>query len=230
MLPPRDQMVGYLGALIVCLALGALMERYGLMPRIGRTPDPIYNYVVANAIEIPDAANLDGKRPGFVRVPQDAAASRGLIVFTDFECPFCARFDSVLSDGAFRVAYRHAPLSIHPGSREKHALVECVREMSGVGPAQALVGYYFRHQASAAKSVEEDGPPLGIPFSDAAECARGDGPAGELAASSLRSDSLFVAALGVASTPTFVIGKTMFSGAVSAEILERLWDEYSSPD
>lgn len=70
---------------------------------------------------------------GFARGP--TGASHTLVVFSDFECPYCRVFarvvDSlVLLEPGIRVVERHLPLSsIHPFARRAAAAAECASEM-----------------------------------------------------------------------------------------------------
>jgi protein-disulfide isomerase len=59
------------------------------------------------------SAPLEPLRPeDHVRGPDDAPL---LIIYADFECPFCARVDAQLSERRVRVAFRHFPVrSKHP--------------------------------------------------------------------------------------------------------------------
>src|SRR3954453_8088865 len=59
------------------------------------------------------SAPLEPLRPeDHVRGPDDAPL---LVVYADFECPFCARVHAQLQDRRVRVAFRHFPVrSKHP--------------------------------------------------------------------------------------------------------------------
>jgi len=57
-----------------------------------------------------------------------------LIVYSDFQCPFCAQFATTtlpeikakyVDTGKVRMAFRHVPLNIHPYARPAGAAAEC---------------------------------------------------------------------------------------------------------
>ena len=66
----------------------------------------------------------------------DAAIS--VVVYTDFECPFCKPFHQTLKDlvtaydGKVNWVYRHFPLPFHnPGAQKQAEAVECAAELGG---------------------------------------------------------------------------------------------------
>lgn len=68
----------------------------------------------------------------------DRNAKVALIVYTDFECPFCKKFNNTMKEvSAYygnKIAWvdRNNPLdSLHPNSRLKHEAAECVANLSG---------------------------------------------------------------------------------------------------
>jgi protein-disulfide isomerase len=73
--------------------------------------------------ELPNVAWVGGK---------DAKVS--MVTFSDFECPYCARFaptvDQVLADygDQIRFAFRHFPLSFHPNAQKAAEAFECAKE------------------------------------------------------------------------------------------------------
>lgn len=58
-----------------------------------------------------------------------------IVVFSDYECPYCAAFDSALaahsrSNGPVRVSFRHYPLPAHLNARRAASIAVCA-EMKG---------------------------------------------------------------------------------------------------
>jgi len=73
----------------------------------GNRPDPDARYDIRT-----DGAHFRG--------PEDAPVT--IVLFTDFECPFCRRINETLDEverryeGKIRFAYMHNPLGFHPGA------------------------------------------------------------------------------------------------------------------
>ena len=68
-----------------------------------------------------------------------AAAKVAIIEFSDFECPYCARFfqDALpelrakyIDTGKVRLAFRHLPLPMHQRARAAAEAAECARRQS----------------------------------------------------------------------------------------------------
>jgi len=72
----------------------------------------------------------DWKRFASGHVLRDSGAAITIVVFSDFQCPFCKRFsehvDSLRSEGrAIRVLFRHAPSAAHPYAIAAARSAEC---------------------------------------------------------------------------------------------------------
>lgn len=69
----------------------------------------------------------------------DKDAPVTIVEFSDFQCPFCARFHqetlpSIMKDyvdtGKVKIVYRDFPLSFHPGAQPAAEAAECVRDQT----------------------------------------------------------------------------------------------------
>jgi protein-disulfide isomerase len=62
----------------------------------------------------------------------DLSAPVVIVEFSDFECPFCSRFNSFMSQlstsesSSVRLVFRHLPLSMHPWARRAAMAAACV--------------------------------------------------------------------------------------------------------
>ncbi len=88
-------------------------------------PAPAGEQVVGEVAPVTDADHIRG----------DADAEITLIEYSDFECPFCARFHPTMQRvvdeyaGKVRWIYRHFPLSsIHPNAQKAAEASECAAE------------------------------------------------------------------------------------------------------
>jgi protein-disulfide isomerase len=95
----------------------------------------------AEAGQLPDG--LSGGQVDTDVLYSEAAASWGdsdapvtIVEFSDFECPFCARFANVVNElkghyepSELRVVFRHFPLSMHPRAREAAKAAACAQEL-----------------------------------------------------------------------------------------------------
>lgn len=206
--------------------LGALTERRGLLD-FRNTRNTTYHLVKDAARSVPAEARgaLAQRRASWIRAAQ---GPQELLVFTDLECPFCAKLDEELATTEFTVLYVHYPLSIHPSAPGKHRVVECVSRSLGSTDANAVADHYFNHR----ESDELDG--LAVVDSSLAsglhECIEGVGPLAREVDEILRADIALGVDLSIDSTPTFVVGTTLLTGAVDGPTLRQLWAEFGDSD
>ncbi len=155
------------------------------------------------------------------RGPADAAVT--VVMFSDFECPFCQAGHEVLEQlrerypGAVRVAYKAFPLDMHP-----HALLAAMAARS----AQAQGKFWGFHD----RLFSQQGLELDVLLRHASksgldtETMRRDLQAlryGPEVARDLRLGRR----LGVSSTPTFFVNGRMITGAQPLEEFEVLVEE-----
>lgn len=103
--------------------------------------------VVACGAELPSSikSEIDASPPGVTTI----------VVFTDFQCPFCRRNHAALSrvlesdPDRVRVVFRHVPLPRHPDARTAASAAICVEELA---PAETLA---YAHDLFRANDLSE---------------------------------------------------------------------------
>jgi protein-disulfide isomerase len=165
----------------------------------------------------------------------EPSAPLGLVIFSDFQCPFCRGFarqtmpaliEQYVKTGKVFVAFRHLPLdAIHGEARRAATLAECARRQGR---------FWQFHDAlfADARGLDEGwvtrvSGTAGIPgLADAC-------PAAETA-ERVRRDEAAAALLGVRSTPTLVLGPLGDGSVQALRVLpgfttaERLAEEIES--
>ena len=131
-----------------------------------------FNNVSENGISISiksdDSMDLkDDKKTFFLPegfLPDDSDARRGdgpiyLIEYSDYECPFCARFHPVAQTlvdmGLVTWVYRHFPLHIHPTAGYGAIVAECVKDKVGVESFWNYTDAVFANQRSLSRERYE---------------------------------------------------------------------------
>jgi protein-disulfide isomerase len=88
----------------------------------------------------------------------DEKASVKMVVFSDFQCPYCKRFSSVLNEltgeerAQVQVIYRQLPLNIHSWARDAAALTICVA-LEDKSVFWKLHDFIFAHQEEISKET-----------------------------------------------------------------------------
>lgn len=129
-----------------------------------------------------------------------------MIEFSDFECPFCARYATgtharlerdLVDTGRLRYAFRHLPLPIHRQAVAAGTAAECA------GREQRFWDMYdrlFAHQQLLApQELPRHAAAIGLDHRRFAACL-------EDASAEVLADRAEAERLGITSTPTFLIG------------------------
>ena len=194
------------GSLSLCaIVVTALLVRREFFPRqSARTEPPV---LVATWPTLAQGRNHLG----------DAAAEGKIVVFSDFECPFCGQFarsmDSVLERDpkAARVYFKNFPLiSIHQAAMGAAVAAECAASQ---GVFEAMHDFIFAHQDSIRSlNWEHVARRLGVRDTSAyASCLSDDATERRI-----REDSANAKGIGLTGTPTVIVNGWKLPGTPSA--------------
>jgi len=145
----------------------------------------------------------------------DPAASVVLVEFSDFECPFCARFfrdaytrihDSYVATGKVRYVFRHLPLDIHPKAFEAAEVAECSRRQ---GLFWQVHDQFFVHQRNLKEAdLRAVATAAGAEPNHLNQCLQGS------ARKQVLKDLTDAREIGAGSTPMFLVGREAQHGIV----------------
>lgn len=156
------------------------------------------------------------------RILGNPDAALRIVEFSDFQCPFCARFAETLKNirqrhpDRFAIHYRHLPLeAIHPHARTAALTSECAGEQ---GRFEAFHDAVFAQQDSIGrKDWRAFATDAGV--SDLAEFSRC--VAEERFGKEVQRDLDIAESLGLDLTPTIIINGVVLPGAHSEADLEK---------
>lgn len=173
--------------------------------------------------------------------PTDTTGFRGYILgaetapievteYADFDCPGCAQFDAVswpdvkarlIDSGKIRYRYRDTPLDIHPNARLVAHAAACASEQ---GKFWEMKDQIFLHQTERSRErnplgmLKDNATAAGVKVDEWQSCMESAKFAGRIQASAQEA-----AKVGVASTPTFLIGGRLYEG-MSGDEMVRIVD------
>lgn len=158
-----------------------------------------------------------------------------VVEFSDFQCPFCERFesntypqiyDAYIKTGKIKFAYRHYPLtSIHPNAQKAHEASECANEQNKFWEYQKLL---FKNQTTwspqpatdAADSFTGYAGELGLNTGQFRSCLETDKYKDKV-----QEDIADGNKAGVDGTPTFFINGWRLVGAQPFSEIQKLIEE-----
>lgn len=152
-----------------------------------------------------------------------------LVMFTDYECPFCQRAEPVIAAFLDRhpeksIVVRHYPLRAHQHARDAARLAICT-EAPGAFPR--VHEYFFEAmdwEAEGSIDVAKISTDIAISADELRECLASDYPDRRL-----RQDSTWAARLGLRGTPSFVGPRGDIAiGLPTAEVLDGMSDVESN--
>lgn len=150
-----------------------------------------------------------------------ADAKAVMLIFSDFECPFCARFASEIMPplkrkyvdfGKVLFAFRHLPLAMHKYAPRAAESAECAARQDRFWPM---------HDALFVPPIRLDEPELEaharearLDLAEYADCMKG------AASARVAGDSAIARDLGLTGTPSVIIGVAAKGGTVrSTEVI-----------
>jgi protein-disulfide isomerase len=167
------------------------------------------------------------------RVPLGASPVQGqadalvtLVVFADYECPYCIDSWSTVKQLAtaygakLRVVYKHYPLPNHAKARVGALAAACVLKQKGVAAF-----WQFHDKAFAGKGIEESDLFRMAKESGVDEAALKPCMTSAEASSAVKADLELGASLGVDGTPAFFVNGKKLAGALPLEGFKKVVDE-----
>jgi protein-disulfide isomerase len=136
-----------------------------------------------------------------------------VVVFADFQCPYCARAQAVIKQtlaeysGEVKIMYRHLPIeTIHPHAWTAALAAECAGDQ---GAFHAYHDLLYAHQDSIGKISWSDlAVRAAVPSQEQFEsCLREERHTG-----AIERDVLLARELKINGTPTFIVADEAYSG------------------
>jgi protein-disulfide isomerase len=165
----------------------------------------------AAELQVPsEALSLDGAQ---IRGANDAEAV--MIVYADFQCPFCARFANEIfpdiqrryvADGRVAVAFRHLPLPIHPQAAKAAVVAECAAQQ---GRFWEMHDRLFGETKVDLEGLPAEEMAMGLDVERMDACLLDKSVLEAVAASANQARGL-----GIRGTPAFFFGRRLADGRV----------------
>jgi len=147
-----------------------------------------------------------------------------MIEYSDFQCPYCAKFaatawptikSQLIEPGKMQFAFRHLPIESHQQALPAAAAAECAADQGDPDRFWSMHDLLFGSQRSlAAETIRAHAQSLGLALPRFDACVAGT------VNSKVRADAVQARRLGVAGTPTFLIGVRI--SASSVEVKQRI--------
>ena len=160
----------------------------------------------------------------------EASAPVTIVEFSDYQCPFCARFftetlplieKNYIDTGKVRLVHKDFPLSnIHPEAQKAAEAARCVREQKGDEAYFKMHDLLFENQQSLSiENYKKWARTLGVVGTKFDNCLE-DGKY----SSAVNDDLEYGQQLGVQGTPAFFINGKLVSGAQPYSVFEQIID------
>lgn len=156
-------------------------------------------------------------------VKGDPDAPVTIIEWSDFECPFCARFysqtlsqidEQYIKTGKVKLVYRDFPLSFHANAQKSAEAAECAGEQGKYWEMHDLL--FESGVAGGVPAFKRYAQQLGLNTGEFNECLDSGSMAGEV-----RKDMSDGQAAGVSGTPGFIVNGKLISGAQPFSVFQQ---------
>ena len=176
-----------------------------------------------------DAGSKDNEI-GDAYVKGDKKAKVEIIEFSDFECPFCAKFytqtlaqleKEYIDTGKAKLAFKHLPLPFHPNAQKASEATECAGEVGGNDAFWDMHDAIFENQATGIgiSDLKRMAGDLGLDQGEFDSCLdNGD------MADKVKAHAAEAAKLGASGTPTFFINGVKVVGAQPFSVFKATID------
>ncbi|WP_439643641.1 DsbA family protein [Gemmatimonas sp.] len=208
-----DRAISVLILLVAIAAFGVVIRNQFTKPQVATATNE------RSAKRIADWAEKSREAKRVLR--EDPRAAVTLTVFTDFECPFCRRLDSLVADYSAKHKHGlalqliHLPLGMHLNAIPAAHAFECALEQ---GKSESFARSLYERQSSLGDAIWESvATSAGVPsLSDFQACMRAPIPAPLEAGKSLAKE------LGVSITPTVVVNDWLITPADPEYVFEAI--------
>ena len=147
-----------------------------------------------------------------------------VVVFSDFQCPFCARVEPTLKQledaypGELRIVWKNQPLPMHPQAMPAALAAEAAREQGKFWPMHGLM--FGNQQQLAPGKYEEWARQVGLDLRKYKAAAESPG-----ARTRIEEDMKLGASVGANGTPTSFVNCRQLVGAQPYDAFKRMVDE-----
>ena len=157
-------------------------------------------------------------------LPEYPKAPVTIVLFFDFQCPFCSRVEPTLAQvqkeygDKVRVVWKHQPLSFHPNALPAAEAAEAAREQ---GKFWQMHGRLFEGQRALSDGLyDQIAKEIGLDmrkFEEARRSGRGRARIAE--------DQALAVRIGAQATPTMFVNGVKVEGAVPFEQIKAVVDQ-----
>lgn len=223
------------GALLVAAVLGVRALRSESSPTEGATAEPPATTsaaAMAAKVKAETPAWSDAESPVPVTSEDPVWGHRDalvtVVVFSDFQCPYCAKVVPTLhalheryGDDKLRIVWKNLPLPFHSLAKPAAQAAQAVRELAG---SQAFFAFHDKvfagQRGLSPASFERWAEEVGVsPAALRAQLKTGS------AAKKVEADMELAGKVGASGTPAFRVNGVFLSGAQPLEAFQKIIDE-----